>query len=315
VCFGGEVATGVSAWLSSSFALSSWVRIGLLVLALAAARWSPTVAALAVLGALLSIAFGGHASESLLSPVLEAAHLLAGAVWLGAAPAVLLVLGDRSLADEAALGVVRRFSRLAAVALVILAVAGSLLAIRLTDTFAGGLTTSWVLILGAKVALVAVAAFVGWLGRRGLAREPRRERFRWLFGLDAALLVAVAVLSSALTLVPPHEGHAEHNGHSGSARCVLTVGDASLGLIATPGTTGENQVAVSGVADGALGVTVEFESHHTAGAPLEVELTVDGGEWQGTAALPFSGSYQVTVVVRVDTFTEARGTCDLEITG
>ena len=96
---------------------------------------------------------------------------------------------------------------------------------------------------------------------------------------------------------------------------MLTVGDSSLALIATPGTAGENHIAVSGVADTALGVTAEFQSHHTGGAPLEVELAAAGGEWQGTLALPFAGPYQVTVIVRVDTFTEAHGSCALEITG
>jgi len=312
---GFEYLIGGNAWATTPYALATAARIGLLALGLVLVRWFPVAAAAAVVAALLTLAFGGHTTESLLESGLQSAHLVAGAVWLGAAPAVLLVLTDRSLSDEPALGVVRRFSRLAAVSLLVLAVAGSVLAWLLTDGLAGGLTLPWVLILAAKIALVVVAALGGWLGRRSLAREPRRERFRWLFGLDAGLLVGVAVLSSMLTTVSPDVTHDTHGSHATSARCALNVGEQGVALIATPGAAGENELSVSGVADGALGVTVELESHHTSGAPLDVELAEANGTWQGTAALPFAGPYQATIVVRVDTFTEARGSCTLELTG
>ena len=46
-----------------------------------------------------------------------AIHLLAAIAWLGAAPAVALVLWDRTVPDDQALATVRGFSRLATVTL------------------------------------------------------------------------------------------------------------------------------------------------------------------------------------------------------
>ncbi len=52
---------------------------------------------------------------------------------------------------------------------------------------------------------------------------------------------------------------------------------------------------------------------YTGGSPLSVPLTESHHGWAGEAALPFTGDWTVTVLVRVDTFTESRGTCDLAI--
>ena len=85
-------------------------------------------------------------------------------VWLGAAPAVLLTMRAAAVTDAEATAVVRRFSRLAAFALLGVGVAGAALAVNLSDGLAGGLTTPWVLVLAAKVALVGAAALLGAAG-------------------------------------------------------------------------------------------------------------------------------------------------------
>ena len=66
--------------------------------------------------------------------------------------------------DDEALGVLRRFSRLAGFALVAIAAAGAALTWNLSDGLAGGLTSPWMLILGGKVALVGAAAILGFAG-------------------------------------------------------------------------------------------------------------------------------------------------------
>ena len=42
-------------------------------------------------------------------------------------------------------------------------------------------------------------------------------------------------------------------------------------------------------------------------------MTPDEGAWVGEAALPFIGDWTLTALVRVDTFTDARGSCELTI--
>jgi copper transport protein len=181
------------------------------------------------------------------------AHLAAAVAWLGAAPAVLLVVRDAGAADAEAVDVVRRFSTLAGVVLLIVGGAGLLLAWDLSDGLASGLLTPWTLLLGAKVACVAGAAALGAWGRRHLGRDPERQRLARLFAFDASLLVAIALLSATLTLTGPHTGHAGPET-AGDPRCTATVGDASLSLVVAPGRAGTNEVVV-GVPTDVEGVT------------------------------------------------------------
>ena len=131
-----ELVDGGSAWLGTEFAWSGWLRLVLLGSALALLLLRPprergtTVAALL---ALLTLAWGGHATGSPLTSVTQAIHLFAAVTWLGAAPAVALVMWDRSVDDEAAVSVVRAFSRLATVALFVLVAGGASSALLLTN--------------------------------------------------------------------------------------------------------------------------------------------------------------------------------------
>jgi copper transport protein len=317
--FAIEAVDGGSAWLSTEYAISSMVRLALLAVALALLLLRPARprGALTAAGlALLTISWGGHATGSLLTSVTLAIHLVAAITWLGAAPAVALVMWDRSVPDDTARQTVGGFSRLATITLFVLIAGGSASALLLTNGLDGGLTL-YVWIVLAKLGIVCLAAFMGLFGRRGLATASR-ARYRRLFLLDTALLIVVAFLSSALTLVGPHVGHADHEGHViTSPRCSMTLGQGSTAFgaafIADPGTPGTNQLLVSGVPAGVQGVTVELLHQFTNGSPISVTLTTSHHGWAGSAALPFTGDWTVTVFVRVDTFTEARGTCDFTV--
>jgi hypothetical protein len=88
-----------------------------------------------------------------------------------------------------------------------------------------------------------------------------------------------------------------------------------VALIASPATTGPNTLSLTGIHEGVQGVSLELEHSSSPGAPLEVAMTSSGHEWHGTAVLPLAGRWDVTALVRVDTFTEERGSCPLEISG
>jgi putative copper export protein len=314
-----EIIDGGSAWLSTEYAISSMVRLALLAAALGLLVLRPPRprGALAVTGlALLTISWGGHATGSLLTSLTLAIHLVAAVTWLGAAPAVAVVMWDRSVPDHEARRTVSAFSRLATVALFVLIAGGSVSALLLTNGLDGGLTL-YVWIVLAKVGVVGVAALMGAFGRRDLG-SASRARYRRLFLLDTALLIVVAFLSSALTLVGPHEGHADHGDHAvTSPRCSMTLGQGSsafgAAFIADPGTSGTNELLVSGLPAGVQGVTLELLHTYAGGSPIAVPLTQDPRGWVGTSALPFTGAWTVTTLVRVDTFTEASGTCDITI--
>ena len=61
------------------------------------------------------------------------------------------------------------------------------------------------------------------------------------------------------------------------------------------------------------GVSLELSHQYTGGAAIDVPLIADPRGWVGSTALPFTGDWTATALVRVDTFTEARGSCDLTI--
>ena len=243
--------------------------------------------------------------------MLLSAHLAAGAMWLGAAPAVLLVMRDRAVADTEAVEVVRRFSRLAGVVLLVVGGAGAALTWNLSDGLSGGLTP-WTLLLAAKVACVGFAALLGAWGRRHLGHDPRRGRLARLFALDASLLVVITLLSASLTLSGPHAGHATHAMATG-ARCSTTVGDDAVSLIALPGSAGTSELLVSGVRADVQDVTLAFRHELTRGGALTMSATPVEQGWRASGALPLAGDWEATIAVRVDDFTLERGTCRLEI--
>jgi copper transport protein len=302
---------GGTAWWSTIAAQAAIARLLLLVVAIAVARRRPDQAALLTAIALVTLAGGGHSGGDPVAALLLSAHLAAGAVWLGAAPAVLLVLRDRAVTDADAVDVVRGFSRLAGLVLVVVAGAGVALAWNLSDGLAGGVTP-WALLLAAKVACVGFAALLGAWGRRHLGRDPGRRQLARLFALDASLLVLVVLLSAGLTLSGPHQGHAGH-GLADAARCATTVGEDGVSLVATPGRAGTNELLVSGVPVDVQGITLAFRHELTRGGALEMSATPVEQGWRASGALPLAGHWDATISVRVDEFTLEQGTCGLQI--
>lgn len=312
-----EVSDAGADWLSTPYAMTGLARTLLLVGALALVLIRPTRdrAALACGGgALVTLALGGHATGSPLTSLTLAVHLLAGVTWLGAAPAVALVLWDRGVPDEPeALGTVRSFSRLATVTLLAVLGGGIASALLLTNGLEGGPSLYGAIVL-AKAGVVGVAALLGARGRRGLATGARRHAYQRLFLLDASLLVVVAGLSSALTLVGPHQGHAGHQGHAaGEPRCAVTLPSGGAAIVLDPGRPGSNGITVTGPAPTARGVGVSLRHPFAGGASTDVTLAPADGAWAGSVALPFTGDWRATILVRVDSFTEQRASCTLRV--
>jgi putative copper export protein len=309
-----EALDGGATWTASSVAVLTVARGLLLVVALATGLVWPAVAASAVGLSLVTLTAGGHSSGDPLAMLLLAAHLGVAVVWLGSAPAVLLTLRSPQLTDAEVTDVVRRFSRLAGFALMAIAAAGAALTWNLSDGLAGGLASPWVVTLGGKLALVAGAALLGFAGRRHLRGRPDRRQLTRLFLVDAAVLVGVAVLSSLLTLTSPHTGHAGHEA-GGDSRCVATVGDRSVSVIATPGQVGTNEILVGGVPADVLSVTLQWVHDLTQGGAITMATAPAASTWTAAGALPLAGPWEVSVDVRIDTFTLETGSCTLTIAG
>ena len=306
-----EAVAGGSAWIAGSASLLGALRAVLLAAAaICAARGRHRLAALLALLALPTMLVGGHPGATPGTVLLLGGHLVAAALWLGAAPTLWAALGDPEVDDAAALVAARRFSRAAAAAVVVAIGAGALLGWQLTDGLAGGVN-DYALLLAAKLALAGAALAGGAVARRRLAGDGAPRRFlRRLFAVDAALLVAIAGLSAALTLGAPHQGHL---GHEGYGRCGLGAPLGSVRLTMNPGRLGANLVQVTGAP------TVEAARLRLVppdgGGALEVPLerSSAAGAWQGSAVLPRTGAWRVTLVLQIDRFSEQRGDCALDL--
>ena len=313
-----EAVIGGGAWLHTEAAALGIARASLMGLAAAlAAPHCHRLPALLAAAALFTMVIGGHPGSALITALLLAAHLLAASTWLGAAPALLLIQHDATVSNGDALRATKAFSRIATFAIVAIFGGGLLLGAQLTDGFAGGLTPYVALFL-AKAALASAALTGGAVARRRLmtpVATPAKQRgaLRKLFAVDVAILVGVTALSAALTLGSPHEGHA---AKSGVGYCAIQLPSDETYLTLNPGRVGENLVLLAG-APAATSLSIEFAQPGVSGALLS-ELTsraagTDGAAWQGSAIVPQVGIWRVTLVIRPDRFTEARGTCTMEI--
>ena len=313
-----EAVIGGSAWVSSDSSVLGVARISLL--AVAAVIATPTrhrLPALLGCAALATLLIGGHPGGAVPTALLLGAHLLAASVWLGAAPALLLIQSDATVSDAEARRAANAFSRSATIAILAIFGGGVLLGVQLTDGLAGGLTI-YVALLLAKLGLAGAALVGGALARRRLrsadsTSKGTRDGLRKLFAIDVAILVGVVSLSAALTLGSPHEGHA---AHTGVGRCAMRAPFDTTYLALNPGRVGENLLLLTG-APVAESIEIEFTQPGRLGSLQSAMTSSAAGEagaaWQGSAVLPLAGSWRVTLLVHADRFSEERGACTMEI--
>lgn len=178
-------------------------------------RWHPGKSApLAIVGALLVVVshvFDGHTvtkGNRLLTGVVDVIHVAGGAIWAGGVLMLAYVLwrrhrGGRGLqARELAV----RFSVIATIAIVVVGLAGVLLAVIILDSPSEIWETAWGRVLIAKTVLVAVAAAAGGYNHRVLVPlldanpddHDVSDRFRRVVGAEALVLIAVAAATALL---------------------------------------------------------------------------------------------------------------------
>jgi copper resistance protein D len=155
--------------------------------------------------------------QAFMGPLSSMAHRLALAVWLGGLPALILLIGAGAVAGDTrqlAAVVLRRFSRVATVAMVIILASGGLLTWFLVRNFPSLIGTQYGYLLLIKLALLGgVLAIASGLQRKllpMLERKPGDSIIRSYAGrvkietLLACLIVVVA--SDMAGLAPPeHE--------------------------------------------------------------------------------------------------------------
>lgn len=182
-------------------------------------RWVPATAssfayAGMAIGA-LSFSFDGHTvSEGprVVHALVDVVHVSAGSTWFGGVAGLAVVAWLRRGHGSVAPLIVR-FSPVAGVALILVALAGSLMALLILDELGDLVATVWGRTLLAKVATVGVVVVLGAynhfvvvpaLERDGTAVAEQIRRARRTVTAEAVLLLAVVSLSMLLVGASPN---------------------------------------------------------------------------------------------------------------
>lgn len=272
---------------------------------------APVRQAVVVYGSLVaagSFALAGHSAvgTSVVGGVGNAVHVGVAAVWLGG------VIGLWSLVrqtDPGAADAARRFTPLAVGSMVVLWISGAAQTAVLAGSVTALWSSTWGLVLVAKLLVVMATMAVAVWGQRVVAHAP--ERLGPTLGAQAALLVvAVAVSSLLVTTIPdPDTGL----GPQPSSQTLPVTDNVEVNLLVTPGATGVNDIHITYLDDtGALtdrieSVTVEMSLAFGGIGPI----VINGSELEpghyliSTEKITTPGVWRMDVVSRSGT-TELR---------
>jgi copper transport protein len=267
-----------------------------------------------------------------LATAADVVHLLVVAAWAGGLVLLLAALRLRRRGgappDAAGNGpMLVRFSSVATVGLLGAAVTGSILGwseVRTLDALTG---TGYGQLLLAKLGAVAVLAALGAYNhlrlvpaaRQGKVRAAVVRLHRTLIG-EVIALVVVLGLTAVLVVVTP----ARTEAGGGPIERIIELGEAgSVQLVVAPARAGFNQLHLYTYdADGrpaqlAETIDLELELPSAGLGPLQRTATRAGpahAQLNGED-LAVAGTWEITVRLRLDRFTEASGTAEVPIAG
>ena len=158
----------------------------------------------------MSFWFDGHTvteGPRVVHAVIDVAHVLAGSVWFGGLVALVLIGLLRRAGGPSMAPLVVRFSSIAAAALIIVALAGSLMTLFIIDGFGDLTGTPWgrllLVKLGAVVLTVLFGAYNHFVVVPALERADvavdMEARARLTITVEAVILVFVVALTVLLT--------------------------------------------------------------------------------------------------------------------
>lgn len=350
----GAVRAGGTGWAAVSGALTGGAElpaaavraVGLVLLVALAGTWHTGARlrrgrALLVISsaalALLPLAVEGHqrtgatgtgaaATLRALLPGMDAVHVSAGALWIGAVVLLALAVSRRTgrAADEAADGawagaadgptdgpadveaLAVRVGRVALASLGVVAAAGLAQAAVLIDSPESLITTPYGTTLVAKVVLVAGAVTAAGAARRQARRAGGWQGARRALHAEIALLGAAVIVTGALVTLPPPV-------------------DADVTLFTTSAPVGDGLMLDVGVDSGRPGRTelhlYVVEGAALTGRDLDVRamltsvdggigpfritpLLVEPGHWFAALEPLPAGDWTLEVTVGIDRFTE-----------
>ncbi len=278
------------------------------------ARLALVIAGAAAAGGVFAHVHAGHAAAS--EPgwrniASQFVHVLAAGVWIGGLAA--LLLGIRGAPSEDKARAIRRFSAAAGIAILVVAITGTVRAIAEIGTWDGLFSSTYGRLVIAKAALIIGLATLGAINRyrnvpragsdpSGLRRVSRAE-----LALAGLALAAAAGLASTS---PPADASATAVP---TDRIVVVASDFAqtirLRLEVTPGFAGPNSFVVratvpdTGEPVDAIRVALRFRFADASVGETELELTrIRRGVYEGNgSSLSLDGPWTVTVIIQQPT--------------
>ncbi len=355
----GASAAGVSLWsslkgpilndtLSSRFGTvwalraADWIVLGILLTAAwrAPRARRPSSVPIAIGAAYLAMtpAFAGHAGIE--SPVAvffptDFVHVLAASVWVGGIACLLLALpaATRRLHPEdrtrLLLATLSRFSPLALASVVAIAVTGVVQAYIDVRSVEALLSTTYGLLVLAKVALLLALIGLGAVNRQRVLPALRRlaeralapgttgvEARRSFRGEIALMLVVFGVTAALVSYAPPIDAA------QGPFAINTTLGPAELEMTVEPARAGPNTIHLYLIdaKDGAqftatkqLTVTARLPAERIGPIPLKANLSGPGHYTLTAAQLSPGGTWEIQVTDRVSAFDQYAKTIPVPI--
>jgi copper transport protein len=298
--------------LSSQYGAAHLIRLGVLGAALVLIRpvvrgkgWGADRVLLAVLGTIgvATWSISGHPSASpvpMVTVVSDMVHIASMSIWLGGLVMLIVFLLPKANAVELG-AIVPVWSRWALYAVGALVLTGTAQALVEVGTFSALFTTTYGLVIIAKVTLVAGVIAVAAVSRRIVTAiaahtEGSSGRLRRLVIIEAAIAAAILGITSVLVQLTPARTAAGQETSTASVQSI-TVVHQRFTLVADviPATVGTNQI------------------HLYATTPDGQPATIE--EWHVKASLPSQGIESIDATVLVIKPDHAIGQIGLPVAG
>lgn len=304
------------------------------------AKWGVVLGGLLALGSLTIVGHTTTVGPTALVHGADFIHGMAGASWFGGLIGLAMYIvrsingrdrGDGPTASETA-EVVARFSWIGGVFLLGLALSGSIMAVRILETWDAFLHTTYGKVLIAKLLVllipVGLAAWNRFFLVPGVERETKSpvawERLRIAVLAEATCLFVVVGITGFLVLQNPTLPSAAA-GETAAATIPFeqtsVLGDGSMEVSITPGISGDNEITVIVLdADGNPlelvndpDVRLTLKARELGPLIFTPKATDQPGVYAGDLQIPLDGDWTVEVVTRVDRFSEPITTMQLTI--
>jgi len=238
------------------------------------------------------------------------AHIVAGGAWLGGL--LVLVLAVRGQPSEIKGRAVRRFSTMAGIAIVTVALTGTFRAVIEVGSFGQLLGTAFGLLVLVKVALFVILASLGAINRyRNVPRASRVLRgLRRVGSTEVVIGAAVVLVAAALVNVAPPVASASTTSAAKATQLVVTGSDfattVKVRLTVSPGTAGFNNfnLRVTDYTSGAIvrasSVQLEFTQPlrpQLGESTLTLKRQPDGSFAARGGNLAIAGIWEVAVII------------------